>query len=305
MLTREAVLRQIYADRVDPIQQLVTVDYDNALQSPISFRYRGQDYEVTEVIGRFRASPNDPSVFYLVRTHQDVYALYRDLTRPESPFMWRGQWVLHFRVHEETGDEMLVDIKLKRAADFHGHLCPDLVIGYRAAQMALARLTLERMYWQNLRVIVENSTSALDAVQLLTGCTLGNHKLRVRDWGKHVYTFIYSDNEGLRLSLQAHAVPKNAYFLMLEEKVQAGQASMQETARYQVLLDEHIMGLLAAPEDRLFSSQRVAVEWPVEPVTSEFVPCEGCGEPVLKTHLAQQHGRYMCRACSGELQFSR
>ncbi|MCX7681095.1 MAG: FmdE family protein [Anaerolineae bacterium] len=300
MLTREAIFRQIHADRVEPIQQLVAVDYDNTLQAPISFHYGGRDYEVTEVIGRFRASTHDPSVLYLVRAHQEVYALYRDLTRPASPFIWHGQWVLHFRVDvdQEQGDDMLVDMKLKRVADFHGHLCPDLVIGYRAAQAALPRLTLERMYWQNLRVIVENTTSAVDAVQILTGCTLGNRKLWLRDWGKHVYTFVYGQDEGLRLSLQERAMPENTHLLMLEEKIQKEQASMRETAQYQVLLDEYIAALLTTPDEVLFAFQRVAVTWPIEPCTSARALCACCGEPVLKTHLVQQEGKYVCRACS-------
>jgi formylmethanofuran dehydrogenase subunit E len=298
MLTREAIFRQIDADYVEPIQQLVAVDYDNTIQSLICFRYHDRDYEVTELIGRFRTSPHDPSVLYLVRAHHEVYALYRDLTRPESPFTWRGQWVLHFRVSEEYTDDMLVDMKLKRAADFHGHLCPDLAIGYRAGQTALARLTLERMYWQNLRVIVENTTSAVDAIQLLTGCTLGNCRFRLQDRGKHVYTFVYGDGEGLRLALRPDAIPDNPQFLMLEERIQAEQATMLETAHYQALLDERIAALIAAPADELFLSQRVAVEWPDEPVTSALTPCDGCGDVVLETHLTLRDGKYLCCSCA-------
>jgi formylmethanofuran dehydrogenase subunit E len=298
MLTREAIFRQIYADYVEPIQQIVAVEYDNALQSPIYFRHRNRDYEVTEVIGRFRTSPSDPSVLYLLRAHDEVYALYRDLARSASPFLWRGQWVLHFRVDEEYENDMLVDMTLKRAADFHGHLCPDLTIGYRAGQTALARLTLERMYWQNLRVIAENTTSAVDAVQLLTGCTLGNCRLRLRDWGKHVYTFVYGDGEGLRLALRPDAIPENTQFLILEERIQTEQAIMSEMAHYQALLDERIAALIAAPADALFSTQRVAVEWPDEPVTSALAPCDGCGDVVLKTHLTVRDGKRLCRLCA-------
>jgi formylmethanofuran dehydrogenase subunit E len=238
MLTKEAVFRQIDADQVEPIQQLVTVDYDNTIQMPVSFRYRDRHYEVTELIGSFRESPHDPSVLYLVRARQGVYALYRDLTKPESQSLWRGQWVLHFKVEEEKEAAMLVGVKLKRAADFHGHLCPDLVIGHRAGQTALASLALQLMYWSNLRVIVENTTSAVDAIQLLTGCTLGNRRLLLRDDGKHVYTFVYGKGEGLRLSLRPEALPESSQFLALEERIQTGRATMLETARYQALLDE-------------------------------------------------------------------
>ncbi|HID65216.1 MAG TPA: hypothetical protein EYP49_21065 [Anaerolineae bacterium] len=79
MLTREAVFRQIDADKVESIQEIVAVDYDNALQMPLGFRHRGCYYEVTELIGSFRQSPDDPSVLYLVRTQAGIYALYLDL----------------------------------------------------------------------------------------------------------------------------------------------------------------------------------------------------------------------------------
>ena len=83
MLTREAVFRQIDADNVEPIQEIVAVDYDNALQSALGFRHQGRYYEVTELIGSFRESPDDPSVLYLVRTQAGVYVCYLDL-RKES-----------------------------------------------------------------------------------------------------------------------------------------------------------------------------------------------------------------------------
>ena len=310
MLTREAIFRQIDADRVEPIQQLVAVDYDNAIQMPISFHRRGHDYEVTELIGRFSEpasvtgptrlprSPRDWSVLYLVRTRQGIHALYRGIVEQESRFLWRGQWVLHFRLEEKQGDDMLVDMKLKRAADFHGYLCPDLVIGHRASQIALARLTLERMYGAVLHVIVENTTPAVDAVQLLTGCTLGNHRLRLCDYGKHVYIFVYSEGEGLRLSLLPEAVPESAEFLALEQVIQAERATMLQTARYHALLNERIAALCAVPDDRLFSMQRTSAQWPEEPLTSALVTCDNCGEMVIRTHRVRYDGRQLCRSCA-------
>lgn len=310
LLTTDTIFRQIDADRVEPIQQLVAVDYDNAIQMPISFHHRGHDYEVTELIGRFsepasvtappRAprSPRELSVLYLVRTRQGVYALYRDIVEQETRFLWRGQWVLHFRVEEKQGDDMLVDMKLKRAADFHGHLCPDLVIGHRASQIALARLTLERMHGADLHIIVENTTPAVDAVQLLTGCTLGNHRLRLHDYGKHVYTFVYSEGVGLRLSLRPEAVPESAQFLALEGAIQAERATMLETARYHTLLNQRIAALCAVPDDRLFSVQRATAHWLEEPLTSALVICDNCGEMVMRTHRVRCDGRHLCPSCA-------
>ena len=113
MLTREAIFRQVDADNVEPIQEIVVVDYDNALQMPLGFRRWGRYYEITELIGSFRQLLDDPSTLYLVRTRAGVYALYLDLWKePGNGHLRRGQWVLHFRVEEEE-DAMLVDMKLK------------------------------------------------------------------------------------------------------------------------------------------------------------------------------------------------
>jgi len=124
VLSREAIFRQIDADQVEPIQERISVDYDNILQAPLSFRRDGRHYEISELVASFRESPDDPSTLFLVRAGQKVYALYQDPIEQEGPFLWRGQWVLHFQVEEEERKEpMLVDLKLKQAADFHIALC--------------------------------------------------------------------------------------------------------------------------------------------------------------------------------------
>lgn len=296
-MLKETIWRQIDADRVEPIQQLVTVEYDNTLQMPTGFSYRDDHHEVTDLVGVFRTSLADPSVLYLVRTRQAVYALYLDVD-PAADGPWqRSRWVLHFRVEEAGDTDMLVDMKLKRAADFHGHLCPDLVIGYRACQYALDRLIVELLYCSELRVIVENTTSAVDAVQQFTGCTLGNRRLCLYDYGKHAYTFVYVPDRGLRLVLQPTALPENPRLLELEARIQAGQADLLETAHYQTLLDERIAWLLDAPADALFAAQHVPVEWPADPLTSALAPCADCGELIVGTHLVASNGRSLCRPC--------
>ncbi len=299
MFSREAILHQIDADRIEPIQQQVEVEYDNTLQLPISFRYGGRRYEITEVIASFRDSADTPSVLYLVRVGEAVYALYLDPIRQESSSLWRCQWVLHFRVEEEDKEEtMLVDLRLKQVADFHGHLCPDLAIGYRASRYALEALAVEKLWGGDLRAIVENTTSAVDAVQQVTGCTVANRRLRLHDHGRHIYTFACGQGPGLRLALKPGALPPDPEFLTLEQVIQAGQATLAQTARYQALLDRRILTLLQLAPEALFEVTRVAVEWPESPFTSALVPCDNCGELVVETHLIAAGERRLCRPCS-------
>ncbi len=298
MLSREAIFRQIDVDQVEPIQQRIAVDYDNSLQAPLGFRHDGRRYEVTELVASFRESSDDPSALFLVRAGQEVYALYQDLIEQEGPFLWRGQWVLHFQVEEEKEEPMLVDLKLKHAADFHGHLCPDLAIGYQASRYALDQLAVDRLWGGELRAVVENTTSAVDAVQQITGCTLANRRLRLHDYGRHVYTFLCGEGPGLRLALRPGAAPPDAEFLALEQAIEAGRATLLQTARYQTLLDRRIAALLQLAPETLFDAGRVTVEWPEAPCTSALVPCDSCGELVVATHLLSDGERRLCRPCS-------
>ena len=47
----------------------------------------------------------------------------------------------------------VVSIELKTACDFHGHLYPDLVIGYRVCKLAEKILGEERMKHEGLVVV--------------------------------------------------------------------------------------------------------------------------------------------------------
>lgn len=299
MLTRAAIFRQIAADRVTPIQERVPADYDNAQQTLLGFRHADQYYEVLEALGAYREWGTDPSVLHLVRTAGGVYALYLDLEEGSaSAAAARGSWVLHYRVDEpEGGDDMLVDMKLKRIADFHGHLCPELVIGYRAALYAQKRLLLNLVDTSGLRVIAENTSSAVDAIQQLTGCTFGNGRLAALDYGKHAYTFLPSAGTGLRLTLKDAGAPA-ADFIALEARLQGPQVTLRDTAAYQARLDERIATLLRLDADALFDSHPALVEWiPPLPV-SALIPCRRCGELVAPPRLIETTDGALCQPCA-------
>lgn len=300
MLTREAVFRNIAVDHIIPIQQHISVDYDNALQMPLSFHYEGNKLEVLELLGAYREAHDDPSVLYLVRTQAGVYALYPDLSTSQYPNLWHGRWVLHFQVEEEEEDSMLVDFILKRAVDFHGHLCPDLVIGYRISQHALQYLCWEMFSPASLRIVVENTTSAVDAVQRLTGCTLGNGRLQTHDYGRHIYSFIFQDNQALRISIRPEMIADNPEFLALENKLQNQQATIQETARYQILLDERVDFWLRTPFETLFRIQHTTTPWQEKPITSALEICDYCNQVVVPTHLIDLGTKKVCPVCFAE-----
>lgn len=269
------VFRQIYYENVVPVQEYISVDFDNRLQSPVSFSYLGRNYDVIELIGAYPDNLESSTITFLVRTIYGVYVIYFDVDESikiqdhRFPISRPGCWVLQCFVEENAEPsvvDMLVDLKLKQIADFHGHLCPDLVIGYRAAQYALARLEV-RLATPYLRVQVENNTSAIDAIQMLTGCTSGNLRLFVQDHDKHVYIFQVNDQHGICLTLSSAGQYVPPAFVEIERKIQDKTASLDEIATYQYLLDERIVQLLTLTSDALFDIQWVEIAWPESPIS--------------------------------------
>ena len=73
---------------------------------------------------------------------------------------------------------------------FHGHSCPGLAIGFRAATLALELLGLEEgAKDEELVCVTENDACGVDAVQVVTGCTMGKGNLIYRGTGKMAFSF--------------------------------------------------------------------------------------------------------------------
>jgi formylmethanofuran dehydrogenase subunit E len=78
------------------------------------------------------------------------------------------------------------DILLKRAAEFHGHLGPFLVLGLRIGLAGLRELKVrrgERKLQVTAKLIYSIPFScAVDGLQISTKCTMGNKRLQVMDY---------------------------------------------------------------------------------------------------------------------------
>jgi len=261
-------LRSIRYDLMEYIQKKVRVDFDNVLQMPVHFTLGGKKHIVHEILGRFRTQAKDHINAFLVQADNDeVYFLYfqwcdRD---QRSPFN-RGFWVLSFRIlsdrelmalyREER--KMVVNMTLKRVVDFHGHLCPDLVIGCKACEYAQKLLYENGEPEGRISVIAENCSSALDAIQIFLGTTVGNQRLRLFDFGKHNYIFSLKNGQNsFRLSLKEVHYGDEDEYRALEEKIIKDQSSLDGVVHFQGLLDSRVKRLLASSPEDLFSLKRV------------------------------------------------
>lgn len=88
---------------------------------------------------------------------------------------------------------------IEKAADFHGHLGPFLVIGVRMGQLAKANLNPNAEGNKVLKVTVKIPfftpfSCVLDGIQITTNCTVGNQKLEIENSQKEITTVFKLQN---------------------------------------------------------------------------------------------------------------
>ena len=94
----------------------------------------------------------------------------------------------------------------QRCLDFHGHRCPGVAIGYRTAQLAMELLCSDRSEDEELIAVVENDSCAVDAVQVITGCTFGKGNLIFKDYGKQALTLAdRTSGKAVRVAMRNNA----------------------------------------------------------------------------------------------------
>ncbi|WP_248965810.1 FmdE family protein [Sphaerisporangium perillae] len=181
---------------------------------------------------------------------------------------------------------------------FHGHKCPGSAVGLRIAQVALA--ALGRHGADNEIVAVgETDSCAIDSVQVLTGCTLGNRHLIQEDHGKVAFTFWrVSDGAGLRVT----AKPGSEAFRSdeawaLAHKVESGTATEEERGRFSRGQAERVEHLLTAPVEDILLVETVSEEAPAAKKLQPHAPCDGCDEQTSTSVLHDHRGRLLCPPC--------
>lgn len=182
---------------------------------------------------------------------------------------------------------------------FHGHLCPGVVIGYRAAKIAAAFLQVDRSEDEELVAIVETDACGVDAFQVLLGCTLGKGNLLFRDYGKQVFTVISrKENRAVRIAMKADALPRTAEQEALVQSVQSAAASPKEREAYAAFQASRVAELLSMPDAALFAITEVAPEVPEKARIFRSVVCHFCGERVMEPRARLPNGEIACLPCS-------
>ncbi len=195
-------------------------------------------------------------------------------------------------------EEIMNSDDFRRSVDFHGHTCPGIAIGYRAAKAALDYFKGARSADEELVAVVENDACGVDAVQVLTGCTFGKGNLIYRDYGKQVFYFIdRTGGKALRVALKADAFPPSPELGELFTKVRNDEATEEEHKKFRSLQHDKICNVLEAPLDKVFKIEEIEMKTPEKANISSSEPCERCGEPTMATKLENVEGKKICREC--------
>jgi len=198
---------------------------------------------------------------------------------------------------------------LRRAAEVHGHVCPYLAAGVRAAVLASQRLGILRTAgMEDVLAIVECNNCFVDGIQAISGCTFGNNALIYRDLGKTAVTFLRREaEEGLRLALKDLAAVQETWEhreeanRLFEKAVRRREPLTDaERRRFRALWAEAGFRVLHAADEDLFRLEPVGVQVPAYAPILDSVRCAVCGEDVMESRARLREGRAVCLACAGE-----
>jgi len=186
---------------------------------------------------------------------------------------------------------------LELAIQFHGHICPGLLLGVRAAEFARQYLGVDPDSDEELLAVVETNSCAVDAIQSILGCTFGKGNLIFKDYGKNAYTIASRDqNRAVRIARKYQPVPHpdlERYRLLKGQEI----LNDAEAAEKEDLLGAIFERLMTQPSEELFSWQEVDFVFPEKARIFPTVLCSVCGEGVMEPRAIRTESGFLCPTC--------
>jgi formylmethanofuran dehydrogenase subunit E len=187
--------------------------------------------------------------------------------------------------HASTFEELLAG-----SVKVHGHLCAGQVLGVRMSMLGLRKIGISDPKGndrKNIIVFVEMDRCASDAVQSVTGCSLGHRTMKFLDYGKMAATFM-NLNTGNAVRIIAREDSRQMakdHFPEIENKYAAQREA------YKIM-----------PDEDLFNVMEVSVAIPPQDMPGRplrRIQCDVCGEHVQDMREIHQDGKVLCVPCAG------
>lgn len=183
---------------------------------------------------------------------------------------------------------------------FHGHSCPGLAIGYRVALAAMEEFD-DRSQDEELVCIVENDSCAVDAIQLITGCTFGKGNLIFKDYGKQVYTFFSrKENKAVRISVDFEFKESDEEKALWQRFIQ-GDRSKEIVEFIENRKAQKTKQILEAKKEEILKITYPTITPPKQARVFKSLRCERCGEKVAEIKVRLLNSKILCIPCFEEV----
>ncbi len=179
------------------------------------------------------------------------------------------------------------DELLKESSAIHGHHCAGQILGVRMAMLGCREVGIdEPRGCKKLIVYAEMDRCATDAVQAVTGCSLGKRTLKFFDYGKMAVTFHNTDT-GQAVRVLAKDDARKLVPLYVQDSRDSREAQKQA---YRIM-----------PEEALFAVRPATVALTPQDIPGyrgKRVKCAECGEGINFNREVEIGGRLLCIPCS-------
>ena len=171
----------------------------------------------------------------------------------------------------------------------HGHLCAGQVLGVRMSMLGLRKIGISDPKGndrKNIIVFVEMDRCATDAVQSVTGCSLGHRTMKFMDYGKMAATYL-----NLRTGKAMRIVAREDSREKAKERYpEIVNKYVGQLEAYKIMSDEELFDVMEvivnlSPQDK-----------PGKPMRR--VQCESCGEHVQDMREVHRDGTVLCVPCA-------
>jgi formylmethanofuran dehydrogenase subunit E len=183
---------------------------------------------------------------------------------------------------------------------FHGHKCPAMPLGYRAAEVAMRVLGVQRAQDKELYVISETGKGHaagcfLDGIMSATGCTYGKSNIKKLYYNKMAFTLIdIAGQKAVRVRLQDEFFGNmlNSPFVNLRKDGVPPQDIPV------AVVDPLVEKVLQMPEEVFLDVGPVEkYEFPKGCGCFETVLCAKCGERVFADKVIKSDSGTVCIPC--------
>lgn len=178
---------------------------------------------------------------------------------------------------------------LEKSTKIHGHVCAGQVIGVRMSMLGLREINIDDPRGKQRKefyVLVEIDRCATDAIQTVTGCSLGKRSMKWLDYGIMAATFVnLKTGKAVRVTALEEARETSRKYCPT-----IGDKYKQQLEAYRIM-----------PEDELFKVQQVRLDIPecdLPGRPQKRVQCDKCGDWVQDSRDVAQNDQALCKSCA-------